>query len=199
MENEERTDVDRVTIMTLHAAKGLEFDVVFLPGWEEGLFPHQRALEETGARGLEEERRLAYVGLTRARRRIFVSHAANRRVYNQWQSNIPSRFLEELPAKMVERSGETGLYGGGMSESGSSWGGNGWNSGYVNRRQRAQIEQTPAWAAPTPPEGGFAIGEKVHHAKFGNGRIIGVDGNKLEIAFDKAGVKKVIDSFVSLA
>ena len=199
MENEERTDVDRITIMTLHAAKGLEFDVVFLPGWEEGLFPHQRALEETGARGLEEERRLAYVGLTRARRRIFVSHAANRRVYNQWQSNIPSRFLEELPAKMVERTGETGLYGGGMSESASPWGGSGWNSGYVNRRQRAQIEQTPAWAAPTPPEGGFAIGEKVHHAKFGNGQIIGIDGNKLEIAFDKAGVKKVIDSFVSLA
>jgi len=198
MENEEKTDIDRVTIMTLHAAKGLEFDVVFLPGWEEGLFPHQRALEETGARGLEEERRLAYVGLTRARRRVFVSHAANRRVYNQWQSNIPSRFLEELPPDMVERSGETGLYGGGLSEGGYNWG-NSWNSGYVNRRQRDAQEQVPAWAAPKAPDDGFAVGDKVFHAKFGNGRVVAVDGNKLEIAFDKAGVKKVVDSFVSLA
>ncbi|HVI50837.1 MAG TPA: UvrD-helicase domain-containing protein [Candidatus Sulfotelmatobacter sp.] len=200
MENEERADIDRVTIMTLHAAKGLEFDVVFLPGWEEGLFPHQRALEETGARGLEEERRLAYVGLTRARRRLFVSHAANRRVYNQWQSNIPSRFLEELPPDVVERSGETGLYGGGFSNGGSGWSGGGWNSGYVTQRRRAQqAEETPIWAAPASPEGGFSVGDRVFHAKFGNGRVVAVDGNKLEIDFDKAGVKKVIDSFVSLA
>ncbi len=190
MENDSRSDGAYLSIMTLHGAKGLEFDVVFLPGWEEGVFPHQRALEETGARGLEEERRLAYVGLTRARRRVFLSHAGNRRIYNQWQSSLPSRFLDELPAAVVEKSGETGLFGGGQG----GWGG-GWNGG--SRAWRA--EEPQAWAAPAPPEGGFAVGDKVFHQKFGTGRILNRDGNKLEIAFDKAGVKKVIDSFVSLA
>jgi len=203
MENDEKTDIDRVVLMTLHAAKGLEFDVVFLPGWEEGLFPHQRALEETGLRGLEEERRLAYVGLTRAKRRVFVSYAASRRIYNQWQNNLPSRFLEELPNDIVERSAAQGLFGGqsfgGLAESASAWAGN-WNSGYVTRRQREQQqEQTPLWAAPASPNGGFKPGDKVFHQKFGTGKVAAVDGNKLEIFFDKAGLKKVIDSFVSLA
>src|SRR5258708_30356631 len=103
---------DAVSIMTLHSAKGLEFDSVFLPGWEEGLFPHQRAMDETGLKGLEEERRLAYVGLTRARRRAFVSFAANRRIHNLWQAALPSRFLAELPDQHVERSAEAGLSGG---------------------------------------------------------------------------------------
>lgn len=91
--------------MTLHAAKGLEFNVVFLPGWEEGVFPHQRAIDESGAKGLEEERRLAYVGITRARKKLYISHAANRRIYNQWQSSIPSRFIGELPSETVEMIG----------------------------------------------------------------------------------------------
>ena len=109
MENEENADGDRVSLMTLHGAKGLEFDTVFLPGWEEGLFPNQRALDEGGVKALEEERRLAYVGLTRARRRAIVSHAANRRIYANWQSSIPSRFIEELPDDHVERTGSAAL------------------------------------------------------------------------------------------
>ena len=105
MENEERGDTDKVSLMTLHGAKGLEFDTVFLPGWEEGVFPNQRSMDESGNKGLEEERRLAYVGLTRARKRAIVSHAANRRIYANWQTSIPSRFLEELPEAHVEQTG----------------------------------------------------------------------------------------------
>jgi DNA helicase-2/ATP-dependent DNA helicase PcrA len=198
MENDERTDVERVNVMTLHGAKGLEFDIVFLPGWEEGVFPHQRAMEESGVQGLEEERRLAYVGLTRARQRVYVSYAANRRIYNQWQNNLPSRFVEELPAEMVERMAEKGLFGG-VTEAAAAWG-NGWNSGYVTQRQRHQsADKEVVGAAGAAPEDGYAPGNRVFHQKFGYGRVQSVDGNKLEIAFDKAGLKKVIDSFISLA
>ena len=112
MENVESGQEEMVSLMTLHSAKGLEFDVVFLPGWEEGLFPHQRALDESGISGLEEERRLAYVGLTRARQRIDISHAANRRIHNLWQSAIPSRFIEELPKDQIEVTSEVSGYGG---------------------------------------------------------------------------------------
>jgi DNA helicase-2/ATP-dependent DNA helicase PcrA len=197
MENDERSDLERVPIMTLHGAKGLEFDVVFLPGWEEGVFPHQRALEESGAKGLEEERRLAYVGLTRARQRVFVSYAANRRIYNQWQSSLPSRFVEELPPETVERQAEQGLFGG-VAEAATAWNAS-WSGGYNPPPRRAVGSVSPVWAAPAPPEQGFQPGDRVFHQKFGNGHVLSVDGNKLEIAFDHAGVKKVIDSFVALA
>jgi DNA helicase-2/ATP-dependent DNA helicase PcrA len=198
MENDEKTDIDRVNIMTLHAAKGLEFDVVFLPGWEEGVFPHQRALEESGANGLEEERRLAYVGVTRARKRVFVSYAANRRIYNQWQSNLPSRFVEELPPSAVERQGESGLLGG-AAEGGSSWGAS-WGNSYTSQRRREPPPAAPTWSkAETAAQGAYKVGDRVFHQKFGNGAVVAVDGNKLEITFDKAGTKKVIDSFVALA
>src|SRR5207248_1050082 len=109
-DNAEKSGGDMVSVMTLHAAKGLEFDTVFLPGWEEGLFPNQRALDDKGVAGLEEERRLAYVGLTRARKRAYVSFAANRRVFNQWQAAIPSRFLRELPTGHLAESSDAGLY-----------------------------------------------------------------------------------------
>ena len=109
MENEEQSDADRISLMTMHAAKGLEFDTVFLPGWEEGMFPSQRSMDESGNKGLEEERRLAYVGLTRARKRAIVSYAANRRIYANWQSSIPSRFVDELPEAHVERAGSAAL------------------------------------------------------------------------------------------
>ncbi len=196
MDNDDRAEGDKVTLMTLHAAKGLEFDCVFLPGWEEGVFPHQRALDESGASGLEEERRLAYVGITRARRRVMITYAANRRVYNQWQSNLPSRFVAELPEAHVERSADQGLLGnrtGGFAE---PWGG--WNQRGESRWKT--VEASSYRVEPRQAQaGGFGVGDRVFHQKFGNGTVIAADGNKLEIAFDKAGHKKVMDSFVTAA
>ncbi|CAA7616144.1 ATP-dependent helicase [Magnetospirillum sp. SS-4] len=196
MENDAKAEQDRVAIMTLHGAKGLEFDTVFLPGWEEEVFPHARALAETGTQGLEEERRLAYVGLTRARKRALVTFAANRRIYNQWKSQLPSRFVEELPDEHVERSADRGLHGGGRQDSNAAWNESGWSD--VRRsRQTARPAPAPLKTAPRQSGGGFRAGDRVFHDKFGNGSVVAVDGNKLEIAFDKAGTKKVLDSFVS--
>ena len=175
MENDGKADGDRVVVMTLHGAKGLEFDTVFLPGWEEGVFPHSRALDENGTQGLEEERRLAYVGLTRARKRAMITFAANRRIYGQWQNSLPSRFVDELPDDNVDRMAERGLY------SGSS---------------PAVTPSTYAATTTRPSAGGFKTGQRVFHQKFGNGTVITVEGDKLEIAFDRAGVKKVLESFV---
>jgi len=196
MENEESEAQDKVTLMTLHSAKGLEFDTVFLPGWEEGLFPHQRALDGGGLSALEEERRLAYVGLTRARQRALVSFAANRRVYNQWQSALPSRFIEELPAEHVERTADKGLYGavlGGFADEVTRAAGRG-----RRRARHAAAAWNDAGSATTRVDGEAPLvpGQRVFHVKFGYGRILAVDGSKLEIAFDKAGTKKVMDSFV---
>ncbi len=197
MENDEKGAAERVTLMTLHAAKGLEFDAVFLPGWEEGLFPHPRALQESGEKALEEERRLAYVGLTRAKKRAFVSHAANRRVYNQWQHSLPSRFVEELPEASVDRSAAQGLFGG-TPEAGVAWaarsgGGRPWATAKPAGAPVSTISSAIGAA------GAFRSGDRVFHEKFGYGRVVSVEGNKLDIAFDKAGAKKIIDSFVSAA
>ena len=188
MDMDSADDNDLVNIMTLHSAKGLEFDSVFLPGWEEGLFPHERALMENGDAGLEEERRLAYVGLTRARRRAVVLFAANRRIYNQWQSSLPSRFIDELPEEHSLRRSATGLYGG-LSEQAVPW----------RARRRAPAPAPEAAARAASPAGSLPIGSRIFHQKFGYGRILASDGNKLEVAFEKAGVKKVIDSFVEPA
>jgi DNA helicase-2/ATP-dependent DNA helicase PcrA len=243
MDRDSGADADAVSLMTLHSAKGLEFDNVFLPGWEEGLFPHQRALDEQGRAGLEEERRLAHVGLTRARRRAKLYFATNRRIRGSWSTTIPSRFLDELPAPNVEIT---------ESKGGSGWGG---ASGYGPSRfdnvesfgssystpgwQRAQARrardpggrngggqagggfnesQSPfsssrddSWSrtkrAPMTIEGElvakstgtiseFSLRDRVFHQKFGYGEVVKVDGNKLTIAFEKAGEKKVVDSFV---
>jgi DNA helicase-2/ATP-dependent DNA helicase PcrA len=202
MENDEKAELDRVVIMTLHGAKGLEFDSVFLPGWEEEVFPHSRAINEGGDQALEEERRLAYVGLTRARRRVMVCFAANRRIYNQWKSQLPSRFVDELPEDHVERSAERGLYGGGLQDSHAPWNDGGWRGSgggsYSQRRSTPTIEAS-SWqvAERKGSSGGFKAGDRVFHDKFGTGTVIAIDSNKLEIAFDKAGHKKVLDSFVS--
>lgn len=195
MENDEKSDADKVTIMTLHGAKGLEFDSIFLPGWEEGVFPHQRAMDEGGNAGLEEERRLAYVGLTRARRRVLVTFAANRRIYNQWQAALPSRFLDELPEDHVEREAAAGLYAGGGASS-ARWNNDGWSGSA--RKSPPTIEATSWKVVSRTAASDFNQGARVFHDKFGNGTVVAVDGDKLEIAFDKAGTKKVLDSFVKL-
>ncbi len=197
MENDANAGNEGLTLMTLHAAKGLEFDTIFLPGWEEDIFPSRRSLEESGQKALEEERRLAYVGLTRARKRVFVSFAANRRVYNQWQSSIPSRFIDELPKTAVEQQADAGLYGGG------NWGGLSEStlarSGAGYRPSPRMIAAEDWKAAPLKSEHGFKIGDRVFHQKFGYGLVEEVEGTKLAIYFDKAGRKKVIDSFVEPA
>jgi DNA helicase-2/ATP-dependent DNA helicase PcrA len=208
---------DAVSIMTLHSAKGLEFDTVFLPGWEEGLFPHQRSLDESGRAGLEEERRLAYVGITRGRKRVRISVSQNRRIHGLWQSAIPSRFLDELPPEAVE-----------VKDTGSSYGGYGYGGGRGAGRFNIadpfdSVYETPGWqraraqqasrkgAGPMTIEGelvarsvdlgpgsGYQEGQRVFHNKFGYGTIAALEGNKLTIDFE-TGRKKVLDSFIRKA
>ena len=196
---------EMVNIMTLHGAKGLEFDTVFLPGWEEGLFPHQLALDQSGAAGLEEERRLAYVGLTRARLRAHVLFAANRHRHGQWVSAIPSRFVDELAPDHVMLSEGTGM----QPAPGGLYRGHGGaaaarrlmseHATYRSRRVPPVIDAAPLPVGGGAEPGGYAAGERVFHQKFGYGRIRAVDGDKLEVAFDKAGIKKIIDRFVQPA
>jgi DNA helicase II / ATP-dependent DNA helicase PcrA len=279
---------DAVSIMTVHSAKGLEFDTVFLPGWEEGLFPHQRSLDETGRAGLEEERRLAHVAITRARKRAKICFATNRRMKGLWTSTIPSRFLDELPEAHVEVTEAKGGFGGsfgnlgGYGQGGGSYGASrfdtfapkgssystpGWQRAQKRKRDDDEFggfgdeaseyeadarhagddDSAAAHSVESPPplrgrvrEGGefsprpgshatrttgtskgrfaarrepltiegelvakstgvssaFTRGDRVFHIKFGNGNVVAVDGNKLTIQFDKAGEKRVVDSFV---
>ncbi len=212
MDNDSDAAEAKVTIMTLHGAKGLEFPVVFLPGWEDGLFPSQRSMDETGLKGLEEERRLAYVGITRAEQLCTISFAANRRVYGQWQSQMPSRFVDELPAEHVEVLTPPGLYGGGMARAASTIEA----STIEDRATRADVYNSPGWrrlqASSTRPVTqpreardmvidatavpGFAQGERVFHQKFGYGSVASVDGDKLFIEFEKSGPRHVIAKFI---
>jgi DNA helicase-2/ATP-dependent DNA helicase PcrA len=195
MENAATSDGEMITIMTLHGAKGLEFDIVFLPGWEEGLFPSQRSLDENGVKGLEEERRLAYVGITRARKRALISYAANRRVHNMWQNALPSRFIAELPKAHIERDEEhlwrpSERYMGPQS----GWGRQPLREGF-GRRGGTLIDLSAEAVAQTGA-GRYPSGARIFHQKFGYGKVLHSEGDKLEIAFDKAGVKKVMASFV---
>ena len=263
MDNEKAAEADAVNIMTLHSAKGLEFDTVFLPGWEEGVFPNQRTLDDQGRAGLEEERRLAHVGLTRARKRAKIYFATNRRMHGLWQTNIPSRFLDELPEAHVEvtesQAGFGGYAGYGTSRFdaatsfGSNYGTPGWQRAQGRRTERggggggfeeadaadyaadqasladahsthlspegrgraAGAGEGPRTSRPSTPQrrlpltiegelvakstgttSAFTLGDRVFHQKFGNGNITAIDGNKLTIDFDKAGQKRVVDSFV---
>ncbi|NJS38217.1 MAG: UvrD-helicase domain-containing protein [Rhodobacteraceae bacterium] len=213
MDNETEGAEEKVTIMTLHAAKGLEFPVVFLPGWEDGLFPSQRSMDESGLKGLEEERRLAYVGITRAEELCTISFASNRRVYGQWQSQLPSRFIDELPADHVEVLTAPGLYGGGFGAAAQV----GFGSALEERVSKADVYNSPGWrrmqeqsqsrpmsqprearnmiidAEAVSP---YVLGDRVFHQKFGYGEIMGIEGDKLDIEFDHAGSKKVVARWV---
>jgi DNA helicase-2/ATP-dependent DNA helicase PcrA len=213
MDNETDEGGAKVSIMTLHGAKGLEFPAVFLPGWEDGLFPSQRSMDESGLKGLEEERRLAYVGITRARELCTVSFAANRRVYGQWQSALPSRFIDELPAEHVEVLTPPGLYGGGYGAAGMA-------STIADRAAEANVYNSPGWKRlqerqqnrpmSQPRESrntvidldavsSFTQGDRVFHSKFGYGYVMGIEGDKLDIEFEKAGAKKVVAKFIVAA
>jgi DNA helicase-2/ATP-dependent DNA helicase PcrA len=250
MDREGGTNEDAVSLMTLHSAKGLEFENVFLPGWEEGLFPSQRTMDDQGRAGLEEERRLAHVGLTRARKRAKLYFATNRRIHGTWSTTIPSRFLDELPAHNVEITeskggsgwGGSGGYGASrfddMQSFGSSYGTPGWQRAQANKargqkrggfgfdesaarydsgadegrfssrgggassfsRNRMPLTiEGELVAKSTGTQSEFSAGDRVFHQKFGYGRVSHVDGNKLTVAFDKAGEKRVVDSFVERA
>ncbi|NNU16343.1 UvrD-helicase domain-containing protein [Parvularcula sp. ZS-1/3] len=216
-ERSEESEDGQVWLMTLHAAKGLEYPVVFLPGWEEEIFPSKRSLDENGKVGLEEERRLAYVGITRARESCRISFAANRQVYGRWQNALPSRFVDELPEEEVDVISEPGLYGVSAKDTPAQ-------SRFADLvlEDSANRYQTPGWkrareygqrrvsepaidgharlvASSAPGEETFSAGERVRHAKFGEGTVLRAEGNKLEVEFDDVGDKKVIASFLELA
>jgi DNA helicase II / ATP-dependent DNA helicase PcrA len=218
MDNEAQTSGPQVTIMTIHAAKGLEYENIFLVGWEEGVFPSQRSLDEGGLASLEEERRLAYVAITRARRKCTILHAANRRIYGQWTSSIPSRFIAELPKDHIEAqdsmAGGASMWRANWSERDDPFAhlaaanqgrsnarGPGWQraataGGFNAAPQRLQENTRSAASFAQKGRSDLAIGMRVFHEKFGYGEIIEIEGNKLEIEFDTAGSKRVMDSFI---
>ena len=221
MDNDDETDKDKVTLMTLHSAKGLEFDLVFLPGWEEGLFPHQRSLDEGGENSLEEERRLAYVAITRAKKDLYITTALNRRVYGQWQNNIPSRFINELPPSNIELSNHStnyfqrenrydnnrGGYWGKPKPEFDEFGEYEYESGGSDYRYTRQYNNSyqgyNSWTNMNKARqeaknktSNIAIGARVYHESFGYGRVKNIEGNKLEIIFDKAGYKRLMKDYV---
>ncbi len=212
MDNDAARDDPKITIMTIHAAKGLEFDKTFLVGWEEGVFPSQRALDEGGNASLEEERRLAYVAITRARAEATIMHAANRRIYGQWTSSIPSRFVGELPPENIDHettmAGGESLWRANWTTQGDPFAdvtrgtgrGPGWaraTSGFSAAPARIVEARGPAISLGNAGRSDVALGQRVFHQKFGHGTIAEIEGNKLEIDFDAAGRKRVLDSFVS--
>ncbi len=201
---------DQISLMTLHAAKGLEFPLVILPGWEESVFPSQRSLDEGGTTALEEERRLAYVGLTRARKQAIIYFAANRQIYGRWQSVLPSRFVDELPPEHVDAQADTGYYnqagsGGddtGFSDNRSTYNSPGW-ARFQAKKDTVRSRTIEGTARPIASDkqstNGLQQGMRIFHQKFGYGRITQLDGDKLSVAFEKAGTKKVMAGFVDKA
>ncbi len=222
MDNDARDDEAKVTIMTMHGAKGLEYDHVFCVGWEEGVFPSQRSLDEGGNASLEEERRLAYVAITRAKQKCTIFHAANRRIYGQWNSSIPSRFIAELPDDHIEHESSMS---GGESLWRANWSENSDPFAHLAAANATRAGQRgPGWQRAASSSRGFdknprvikearrsavslgnkgrddvTVGMRVFHSKFGYGEVKVKEGNKLEIAFEKSGDKRVLDSFVEVA
>ena len=166
-----------VNLMTMHAAKGLEFDLVFLPGWEEGLFPHQKALSEGANAGLEEERRLAYVGITRAKKELYITYAESRRIFNEYVKSDPSRFIGEVDSKMLHKISS--------------------NRNYAGQKTYNQFK-TDTVVSKAPQAIGYTSGSFVSHSTFGKGRVIKVNGDSVEIAFSHFGVKVIKKDYVSL-
>ncbi len=207
-------DADKVNLMTLHSAKGLEFDTVFLPGWEEGLLPHQRSLDETGRAGLEEERRLAHVGITRAKQRALISFASRRQTHGLWNTTVPSRFLDELPEAHVEVVDATTGYGTQVHSRfdraepfTSGYSTPGWQRAAARRGQgfsesprgRGLTIEGDVIGRSTGSSENFDIGDRVFHDKFGYGEVMEVEGTKVTVEFDKAGEKKLVASFLKKA
>ncbi len=186
LENQDSSEGEYVTLMTLHGAKGLEFDNVFLPGWEEGLFPSQRSIDESGNKGLEEERRLAYVGITRARKRVFISHAATRRIYGNWVNATPSRFINEIPNDLLDIASQSAMVQAGRSRHWDS-------SGFIHKARKSH-----KFERMVQSESGelLTCGDRIFHNKFGYGKIVNIDGHKLDIEFEQGDTKRVMDSFV---
>ena len=196
MSTESTDSNEKFSIMTLHSAKGLEFDTVFLAGWEEGVFPNALALDESGLAGLEEERRLAYVGITRAKRKAHILYASERQIFGQWQSQIPSRFIDELPKEHVNFSSDIAVSaaaGGGVQ---TSYGRGGGGGNWQPRGRNRVVEGSARRITVRNEVSDFAVGERVFHEKFGYGTVEDVEGRKLSVKFETSGVKKIMDDFV---
>ena len=204
---DEKWDGEKINIMTIHSAKGLEFDAVFLPGWEEGLFPHQKSIDEKGAEGIEEERRLAYVAITRAKQELYISFANQRKFYGRqndnydFYSSIQSRFIDEINSEFTEisidESSEDDFIFDQDYSAESKKNSPGWNrlKNNIKNSDKNRVKTITLTENLTK----YTVGETVMHQGFGKGKIIHIDGNKLLVNFYEGGEKKVIDKFVTKA
>lgn len=191
---------NKVRLITLHSAKGLEFEVVFLPGWEEGLFPHQRSLDEGGSEALEEERRLAYVAITRAKQKLYILLAHNRRIYGQWQNNLPSRFINELPPANIEICNKsTNFYAENQYSSGRG-NSSGWQTQHQNKEgsyydnsYHSNLRRNGSYRAVHDG----IMGARVHHETFGDGTVVAAEGNAVQVCFDNGTIKKLLRTYLT--